>query len=148
MKRARRSGDEDGTLELTPMIDVTFLILVFFLATLRFKTLDGKLAAYLPKDAGLGSREEVEPRPSIDIRLDDSASGDPIVRVGPRAVASIDDLRLLLARLHALDPDRPVSIDPSLGVEHQAVVRVLGEVAHAGFESVRFTASDARRAER
>ena len=43
---------DESRLEMTPMIDVTFLLLIFFLTTIRFKSLEGKLAAYLPKGHG------------------------------------------------------------------------------------------------
>ena len=46
---ASRASDEFKNeklkVELTPMIDVAFLILIFFMC-LPFKTLDGKLAAF------------------------------------------------------------------------------------------------------
>lgn len=51
----RDSSQNEVKFELTPMIDVTFLILVFFMCTLRFKTLDHKLESYLPTDEGLTS---------------------------------------------------------------------------------------------
>lgn len=52
---------EEVKLELTPMIDVTFLILIFFMCTLKFKTLEGKLVSYLPTDKGLSAAQaEVE----------------------------------------------------------------------------------------
>ena len=59
-KRDRKSSSaihEEVTLELTPMIDVTFLILIFFMCTLKFKTLEGKLVSYLPLDKGLSSAQ-------------------------------------------------------------------------------------------
>jgi biopolymer transport protein ExbD len=60
-KRRRNLGDavkEEVKLELTPMIDVTFLILIFFMCTLKFKTLEGKLVSYLPTDKGLSNVQE------------------------------------------------------------------------------------------
>jgi len=48
------------------MIDVTFLLLIFFMCTLEFKTLDGKLAAYLPKDVGINTFE-AEPIEKVEI---------------------------------------------------------------------------------
>lgn len=39
-------------LSMTPMIDVTFLLLIFFMCACKFKTFEGKLAAYLPRDRG------------------------------------------------------------------------------------------------
>jgi biopolymer transport protein ExbD len=50
---------EEVKLELTPMIDVTFLILIFFMCTLKFKTLEGKLVSYLPTDKGLSNAPAV-----------------------------------------------------------------------------------------
>ncbi|MAG31570.1 MAG: hypothetical protein CL908_11850 [Deltaproteobacteria bacterium] len=58
---ARDAIKEEVRLELTPMIDVTFLILIFFMCTLKFKTLEGKLVSYLPTDKGLSAaKAEIE----------------------------------------------------------------------------------------
>lgn len=59
---------EEHKLEMTPMIDVTFLLLIFFMCTIKFKTLEGKLAAYLPKDVGVNT-SDAEPKEKIDIYL-------------------------------------------------------------------------------
>lgn len=59
-KRGREVPDGEVKIELTPMIDVTFLILVFFLCTLQFKTLEGKLTSYLPRDEGLTTGKPIE----------------------------------------------------------------------------------------
>ena len=53
-------ADEKNELEMTPMIDVTFLLLIFFMCTLKFKVLEGKLGAYLPKDVGAQAQPQVE----------------------------------------------------------------------------------------
>ena len=59
-------NDEECKLEMTPMIDVTFLLLIFFMLTLKFKTLEGKLSAYLPKDVGVNSTD-AEPIEKVEI---------------------------------------------------------------------------------
>jgi biopolymer transport protein ExbD len=46
-------ADEKHEMQMTPMIDVTFLLLIFFICTIKFKTLEGKLSAYLPGDVGV-----------------------------------------------------------------------------------------------
>ena len=68
-------AEEKSELEMTPMIDVTFLLLIFFMCTIKFKTLEGKLAAYLPKDVGVNA-SDAEPKEKIDIylRLDNSGT--------------------------------------------------------------------------
>jgi biopolymer transport protein ExbD len=50
-------NDEKIEMDMTPMIDVTFLLLIFFMCTLKFKVLEGKLTAYLPKDVGVNSSD-------------------------------------------------------------------------------------------
>ncbi len=55
----KKVAEEESKLEMTPMIDVTFLLLIFFMCTLKFKTLEGKLAAYLPKDVGVNQTDAV-----------------------------------------------------------------------------------------
>lgn len=49
--------NDESKLELTPLIDVAFLILIFFMC-LPFKTLDGKLQAFLPTDKGINPIEQ------------------------------------------------------------------------------------------
>ena len=49
-------------LSITPMIDVVFLLLIFFLLASRFKATEGDLKAYLPKDRGQGTST-----PQIDL---------------------------------------------------------------------------------
>ncbi len=62
-------NEEKCELQMTPMIDVTFLLLIFFMCTLKFKVLEGKLGAYLPKDVGVNP-QDAEPVEKVDIRLD------------------------------------------------------------------------------
>ncbi len=54
-KRRRHGENSEPVLEMTPMIDVTFQLLIFFMCTIKFKVLEGKLAAYLPKDVGVNT---------------------------------------------------------------------------------------------
>ncbi|MCG3133502.1 MAG: hypothetical protein HMLKMBBP_00680 [Planctomycetes bacterium] len=56
MARRRKQEDtETIRLNMTPMIDVVFQLLVFFLVTMKFKTLDQRVDAYLPTDRGLAA---------------------------------------------------------------------------------------------
>lgn len=50
------------------MIDVTFLLLIFFIVTLKFKTLEGRLDAALPKDVGV-NQSEAEEVEKIDLLI-------------------------------------------------------------------------------
>ena len=66
--------DEEVKLELTPMIDISFLIIIFFMC-LPFKTLAGKLEAFLPKDSG-PFPNSVQPPESVKIRIRTGATRD------------------------------------------------------------------------
>ena len=70
---------EEYKMEMTPMIDVVFLLLIFFLLTIKFKILEGKLSAYLPKDVGVNS-SPAEPKEKVEITIH-------VVKVGDRVFA-------------------------------------------------------------
>jgi biopolymer transport protein ExbD len=53
-KRKREDPGSVAQLPLTAMIDCTFLLLIFFMLATKFKTVEGRLKAYLPKDRGQG----------------------------------------------------------------------------------------------
>ncbi len=53
-KRNTGSGNpEIPQLNMTPMIDVVFQLLIFFMCSIHFRTMEGKLQSYLPKDKGM-----------------------------------------------------------------------------------------------
>jgi biopolymer transport protein ExbD len=66
---------------MTPMIDVTFLLLIFFIVTLKFKILEGRLDAALPKDRGT-STSEAEEIDKIDILIKVAEPGELIDEEG------------------------------------------------------------------
>ncbi len=61
---------------MTPMIDVVFQLLVFFLVSMKFKTLDMKIEAFLPKDRGLSPEiATLEEKPKITAVLKRKVEG-------------------------------------------------------------------------
>ncbi len=44
---------EETELNMTPMIDIVFQLIIFFLLSLKFKTIDRRIESMLPKDRGL-----------------------------------------------------------------------------------------------
>ena len=43
---------EEAEMDMTPMIDIVFQLLIFFLLSAKFISLEGQLSSYLPKDRG------------------------------------------------------------------------------------------------
>lgn len=71
MARGKKFDDqEEVTLSITPLIDVTFLLLIFFMCAMKFKTLERKVAAFLPKDRGLAKTKiKLEEKAKITVEL-------------------------------------------------------------------------------
>ena len=67
---AIKEATEETKMELTPMIDVTFLLLIFFLCSIKFKILEGKLQTYLPKDVGVNTTPQDKMLEKIDLRVE------------------------------------------------------------------------------
>lgn len=92
MSQLKRISEEESEMEMTPMIDVTFLLLIFFMCTIKFKTLEGKLSAFLPKDVGVNT-SDAEPKEKTEILVKVIQEG---TKLDPRSVA----------KLESTDPDR------------------------------------------
>jgi hypothetical protein len=74
--KMRLPGMADSSLNMTPMIDIVFQLILFFLLNLRFKSLDYRFEAQLPKDHGVNvDYRNVEQPPKLTVslfRLDDA----------------------------------------------------------------------------
>jgi biopolymer transport protein ExbD len=60
---------------MTPMIDVVFQLLIFFMLTMQFKEVEGKLFSQLPKDKGLAPTHVLQPELQ-EVRIVICAGGD------------------------------------------------------------------------
>ena len=154
-------GSDEARADLTPMIDVVFLILVFFLCTLRFRDLEGQLQASLPKDVGGGAQALLPCPLELSIRVLEPGERRDALRperpwagrgpfefvgrrlsyaIGPRRMADLDAVRRQLGSLRAQDPDYRLSLDPGPGAVHGDVLPVLDAAIEAGFTKVSFGA--------
>ena len=55
MKFRNRGGEEKTELSMTSMIDIVFLLLVFFVMTFKISALEGDFNVKMPKDKGEGA---------------------------------------------------------------------------------------------
>lgn len=142
MRRAQRNLDQAKP-ELTPMIDVVFLLLVFFVCTIQFKVIEGRLNTELPKDQGSnpGVVEEqlMEPLELYLAAAPERASGYAL-RVGPVEVDGVGGLPGRVAAALAADPELRARLHVGDGVVHGQVVEVLDAVLAGGLERVSFAA--------
>jgi biopolymer transport protein ExbD len=118
------------TLNLTPLIDVLFLFIIFFTLTSTFKRV-GELELRLPDSS------TAQPAPAgaeaLELELVATEDGRLLLDGAPLALA---ELKGALTDLHAASPERRVLIKAEAGVTHGEVVRLLDIVREAGFPGV------------
>lgn len=133
-KRARPAGNI--VLQITPMIDMTFLLLIYFLLTLSVATQEGLLKTETPSGQGaVAEREE---------SLEEEEAYIRIVRAGRTVglffrewpVAGYSDLA---RQLRELPPETPVFVDAAPDVAYRDVVRVHNLCLKTGHRDVVFT---------
>ena len=126
----RADGDEQPP--MTSLIDMAFLLLVFFMA-LPFKTLDSKLHAHLPR--GDGPRFSFhEPKETVKVRIrqvDDRL----VYKLGQHEKSSAEELQPLI---RALGPTYAFEIDAGPKVPWQGVVDAVNVLAAVDCKDVRF----------
>jgi len=141
----RKGNGGAMTLNLTPMIDVVFLLLFFFLAVTRFGTQEGTLPADLPAQAGQ-ARVEV-PRAPIRIRFqaDTSNTESCFVTIDtlhdtPMPISELlPELRRLRAETPGFDDaGAPVHLYATEGVRWDHVVNAYNAGLAADYERIYF----------
>ncbi len=156
----RRAGDAQGVrsrftrrrlpqrgvpiaVNLAPMIDVTFLLLIFFLVTSTFERAEGILASRLP---------EVVPAPAVPlpispivIRITQLGPGHDDFRLhvdrfedGPESLDALPDFLRQLQRQPGFDKQTPVVIVAQDDVRWDHVVSCFNAALRAGCQRVAF----------
>jgi biopolymer transport protein ExbD len=130
-------GVEETVLDLTPMIDVVFLLLIFFMVATTFLSPERELDVDLPVADSAGAVE----RPPEEIVITVRADGAVFVRGETR---DRDGLLMLLRAAAQHDPATPVTIRGDRSARHEAVVGVMDACGTAGLFnlSVGTTASE------
>ena len=67
-KSVEEMNKEETKMDMTPMIDVTFQLLIFFMCTLHFSSAEGILSSNLPKDVGINN-VSVSSNPTDSIKV-------------------------------------------------------------------------------
>jgi biopolymer transport protein ExbD len=127
---------------MTPMIDVVFLLLVFFVCTSGFDRPEEVLQSNLslPGTGGVQAvpREEDDfEEIVIRLRREDEVTE---YRVGERRIASEAELRAVLSELAAIDTSLAVVLDAAPGVPLGDVIDAYDGCRAAGFSRIQFAA--------
>ena len=156
----KQEGDEnDPHPNMTPMIDVVFQLLIFFLVTMKFKTLDMKIEAFLPKDKGLAKTiVKLEEKPklvavlkrkagerSTRIKVANQTIGDTTKERSKGSWAKLTKMAKEMLDRHigngGLKEDVSGEVDASHLVPTGDVVRAVDAFVAAGIDNVTFVGS-------
>lgn len=137
------AGRTDAT--MTPMIDVVFLLLIFFICTASFQISEQLLPSSVKMEEGAGITEvevtpEMEDLQEVVIEVGWSGSS-PTWIVNEQPVASFGSLRDVLRGVAAVDLDVPVILDVAEAVPLGHVVDVYDAARVSGFEQIQFAAA-------
>ncbi|MEW6356189.1 MAG: biopolymer transporter ExbD [Planctomycetota bacterium] len=142
MRFRKPSGQDEDRLQLrmTPMIDVVFLLLIFFMCVSKWKQAEGNLAAELPPEGAPAEQVQQEPPDLEKVVIKLQKSGDAVdIRMNERLCSTFD---VLFDNLSALRQrvDVPVIIDADRDVEFRFAISALNVTVKAGLSNVSFAA--------
>jgi biopolymer transport protein ExbD len=136
VRRSFGSGREDGDdnqINLTPMLDVVFIMLIFFIVTATFV-----------KEVGLDVNQPDDDKP-VTVDPDKKSI---VVRITNRdriqiAQRDVDwrAVRANIERLHAENPEAPVIIQPHPDSKTETMVHVFDSARQAGVSAVSLAAN-------
>ena len=129
----RRQSKEEVTVNLTPLIDIVFLLLIFFMVSTTF-TKENHLSISLPESS---SEETGQPPKAIEILISESGEysidGQPLVNTKEetlkRAIEKILDGREIA----------PVVISADARTSHESVVRAMDAAGQLGLINLSIT---------
>jgi len=128
MKRRREDilKDEDTEINMTPMIDIVFIMLIFFIVTTSF-TRESGISVQRPKAA------TTEQRQKKNIIIGIRATGE--VWIDKRAT-DIRAVRAKVEQIRAESPVEAVLIEADRKTTTDILVRVMDQVRLAGIQNV------------
>lgn len=144
--RRRRAPRESTvlTLNLAPMVDVVFLLLIFFIATTTFKRAEGILPSRLPKQSGLADQLAPPITPIvIDLRQTGPGPTDYAIRVERfvNTPTTFNELAAFLMDVQAnpgFDDETPIVIRAANDVLWDHVVGCWNAAVRAKYKSISF----------
>ena len=127
-------SDEDNPvpLNVTPLIDIIFCLIIFFMCSFHFKQLEGKIESWLPKDKGVQGTPQANPvLEEIRVILSVDPSTRAVVRkLGANPMEDDGELAKNILAMHEDfeklgKKDIPVIIDAMPPVPWKDVINVM-----------------------
>lgn len=128
----------DTDINLTPLIDVVFLLLIFFMVSTTF-TRETHLKVDLPESVS-GERAENADQQQIEVLI--SATGEVAINGNALIDPGLETLKAALAREAGGNHALPVVITADARTPHQSVITAMDAAGQQGFTHLRLTTSE------
>ena len=138
-RRERRAiQTADLAMNMTPMIDVVFLLIIFFMVATSLSKEENDASIRLPEADS--ARDDLRSPTTVVVNV----RQDGYVRVGDKLYV-VRELPLVFRQLAQTHPDRVVVVRADGRTTHQYFIRTLEACARAGLLNVRVAAKRVRR---
>ncbi|MEX2536198.1 MAG: biopolymer transporter ExbD [Trueperaceae bacterium] len=127
MRRRPRFTRRDTVLDLTPMVDVVFLLIIFFMVSTTFITLESGLPVDLPQASS--SQAQLSETPTVTV------TGERAIFLGGAQVEEANLVATLRAQLEA-SGQGVVVLRADQIVPHGMTVRVMDLIRQAGAQRI------------
>jgi len=134
----KRQNKEDLSLNLTPLIDIVFLLLIFFMVSTTF-TKENHLAINLPEASGEVSQE---PSKMVEVVID--KDGQYSVNGSALVSTTLITLKQAVQKVAENDREIPFIITADASTPHEAVVRAMDAAGQLGFSRLSITSKQAK----
>ena len=124
---------EEVSVNLTPLIDVVFLLLIFFMVSTTF-TKETHLSIDLPEATGEASADVPE---QIEILINEA--GEYTINARPLVDGDIETLKLAIRKVSDGDTSLPMVITADAQTPHESVVRAMDAAGQMGFIQLSIT---------
>ena len=131
-KISGRKSEDDAKIDLTPMLDVVFILLIFFVVTATFLSETAISAASSDNNENQPPPPETEDR---NILFEIGANNEIILNGNPRPVIRTQ-VRSNIDRLRAENPDASVIIQPNPDSSVATLVMIMDAARQAGMQNI------------
>ena len=127
--RKKKTSEVSGEVEMTPMIDVVFQLLIYFVVTIKPMDVNAHLDVFRP---GAQKREPSDSQPPRMIRIQ-IFKGALVMNDRSVDLKSLGDI---LRKLGAIKTDQTVMIMCARDSEHEKLIQVLDRCSKAGLTNL------------
>lgn len=126
----RRRHREEPEVNLTPLIDVVFLMLIFFMVSTTFEK-ESAIKIDLPRASQLETTKDDK---AVEITI--NARGEYFINRASLLNRDPDTLKAAIIKYAGSDNNRPFIIRADANAPHQSVVTVLDVAGQLGFSRI------------